>query len=642
MRLEETNSLTQQTIKIEPASEILTGNLQLPTTEMKIKNVNRNPNISPSKSCIATISTPKAMITISKTKPLRVLDSVPGKSILKPKLLNDGCGYESAFLSFINSATKSTNVTNKRKLVYKKQLKEETITKQEPLDKPKNDEKNQENKERKARKNANPKNLKDISRLSVQDASNTMRSYSVAPTTSNNTLQAFSVAPQSDNASETFSVAPNVFAMKNNGLQTVSEVPQAATSSVMQNKPLQVASVPPQASHMPVLTKPDTTPFVEHEKMPVLDPPCVQPKYVFKQQNPAQEMYSIASADQTQAFEMFTVENPASIQTFVTETVPQTFVPTQVAYEYENVQNNVVYAQNVLQTPVYVQNVVQPPIETVYTVEEAPQVEKKVRKPNMIWANHKYYTVNTCETEYENKNRFYPMSMQPITLQSEGKTAETNAETDHNSSHILEESTCCNQENIDNNKCNETIVNDKQSKSQSMQYYAADIENYPKIYEKMTQQLEDELSNVKLEIDEDTFDAFQKKLAESDAATLSNIMPKRRRGRPPKISKNKQYEVKKKQPQSTELSEQVKSQMRLLTPMEVKLKLDDVMRHLNIEQRGSLMKGEPCVIQRVVSSCLVGDLEDGRVKTEVPEEMALELPQNRTPGAKKVSFVFVF
>ncbi|GJQ78089.1 hypothetical protein Trydic_g2430 [Trypoxylus dichotomus] len=40
----------------------------------------------------------------------------------------------------------------------------------------------------------------------------------------------------------------------------------------------------------------------------------------------------------------------------------------------------------------------------------------KTRKPNLIWANHKYFSVNTCNVEFDNSDRFYPLSMNPIDL----------------------------------------------------------------------------------------------------------------------------------------------------------------------------------------------------------------------------------
>ncbi|KAK9753201.1 jmjN domain [Popillia japonica] len=46
---------------------------------------------------------------------------------------------------------------------------------------------------------------------------------------------------------------------------------------------------------------------------------------------------------------------------------------------------------------------------------ESPKTVKS-RKPNLIWANHKYFSINNCNVEFNNTERFYPMSMNPIDL----------------------------------------------------------------------------------------------------------------------------------------------------------------------------------------------------------------------------------
>ncbi|XP_023017300.2 uncharacterized protein isoform X2 [Leptinotarsa decemlineata] len=64
------------------------------------------------------------------------------------------------------------------------------------------------------------------------------------------------------------------------------------------------------------------------------------------------------------------------------------------------------------------------PVGALQEVEQPildPSPPKKY-KPNLIWSNHKYYTINQCaETIYSNRDRFYPMSHAPISLDNENK-----------------------------------------------------------------------------------------------------------------------------------------------------------------------------------------------------------------------------
>lgn len=72
--------------------------------------------------------------------------------------------------------------------------------------------------------------------------------------------------------------------------------------------------------------------------------------------------------------------------------------------ENVNVEPQIVYVQNNSQNIIYQSN---NPVPT-----PAPQR----RKPNLIWSNNQYYTVNRSETSYDNNDRFYPMSDKPIKL----------------------------------------------------------------------------------------------------------------------------------------------------------------------------------------------------------------------------------
>lgn len=59
--------------------------------------------------------------------------------------------------------------------------------------------------------------------------------------------------------------------------------------------------------------------------------------------------------------------------------------------------------------------IIDKPVESVK--EESPDENFK---PNMIWNNHKYFTINHCsQTLYDRDDRFYPMSSQPIKLEAQ-------------------------------------------------------------------------------------------------------------------------------------------------------------------------------------------------------------------------------
>lgn len=538
--------------------------------------------VVPAKSNVERIDTAEALITVCKTKPPLVIPERATRVVPVTTPKTHAVGYESAFLSFISETKKTGKIkspnlsttTTKRSYATKPQIMQNVkLTGEEERQITK-----KPSPERKSRKNSNPKNLKDINRLSVQDASNVSRETS-----------------------------PSVKLI----------------------------------SPMPVLTTPDTVPFVQHENMPTLDPPCVQSEYVFSRQAPVQTVYNVTAGGGTPStYEIYAVDknttfqdcqqlaNAAQMQTLVAAPTAIQTAPV-VAYGLQNVQNNFVYGvQNgsstygVLQQPatpvlttnaVYVQNVVQ-------QQQAVQSAQTTVRKPNLIWTNHKYYTVNSCQTEYENESRFYPMSMQPITLDTD------DAAHRNGSSHILEENVLStNQENIENNVKKRDGHDDFEGpeygkkSTAAAQYYSADIENYPKIYEQMMQKLESELSSYGAESD------TPRKMME-----VSTTAVQKKKGCRPRKGWKARRDVK------TDLSEQLKNLMRHLTPLKPKLELHNVMEYLSSEQRSSLKRHLSCLIP-TISSCLVAG-GDGTIECECEDGRGAEgrASEKKIPPPKKV------
>ncbi|KAL1501369.1 hypothetical protein ABEB36_006700 [Hypothenemus hampei] len=103
----------------------------------------------------------------------------------------------------------------------------------------------------------------------------------------------------------------------------------------------------------------------------------------------------------------------ASARTDVQKNIVIIKNPNDLITNYNKLNSNVHYLNNpnVQSTSTVIQKVVLPPGITLNPTPAA-------RKPNTIWNNQSWYGVNTCpETVYENKDRFYPMTEQPIKLQ---------------------------------------------------------------------------------------------------------------------------------------------------------------------------------------------------------------------------------
>jgi jumonji domain-containing protein 2 len=151
------------------------------------------------------------------------------------------------------------------------------------------------------------------------------------------------------------------------------------------------------SSSMPQLTIPEPEPVMEHEQMPKLDPQSV----------PVEEVVPVVQV------------NP----------VPQ-----------QNGQTK---------SPNY------PPIaQPFYQMPRGPH------KPNLIWSNHNFYTVNHCTTTtYLNKDRFYPMTNSAIKLDGESqeprqRTLEVISESESESESSSGETcsccdSCCENESTD-------------------------------------------------------------------------------------------------------------------------------------------------------------------------------------------------
>lgn len=150
---------------------------------------------------------------------------------------------------------------------------------------------------------------------------------------------------------------------------------------------------------MPQLSIPEPKdPYIEHEQMPLLDPHS-----------------PVTHSGMRQAVAPhISFMNTAGLPSTVTTPVAMANTPPMMANQ--GLLN--VYSIKTVQPVNGVEKVEQPVLcaSNPQNVTANPPVVKQ-HKPNLIWNNHKYYTVNQCpETTYLNNDRFYPMTQAPIKL----------------------------------------------------------------------------------------------------------------------------------------------------------------------------------------------------------------------------------
>lgn len=149
---------------------------------------------------------------------------------------------------------------------------------------------------------------------------------------------------------------------------------------------------------MPQLSIPaPKDPHIEHEQMPMLDPHSPVTQSTIRQVVAPHVSFTN------------TVGQPSA----ATTTVP---IANSAPMVNQSVLN--VYSIKTVQPVNGMEKIEQPVLCTSNPqhVPPSPAIVKQ-HKQNLIWSNHKYYTVNQCpETTYLNNDRFYPMTQAPIKL----------------------------------------------------------------------------------------------------------------------------------------------------------------------------------------------------------------------------------
>ncbi|KAF2881470.1 hypothetical protein ILUMI_24706 [Ignelater luminosus] len=264
---------------------------------------------------------------------------------------------------------------------------------------------------KKMRKNSNPKNVKDLLKLSVRDGS---PSYQQSPkhgalkdtlTLSINGESFPYQSPKRSPPVENFSC----FETSEGSITLYGEKQEEESMPNLQRQ----VEVSDDGDNMQMpLLQPQCIPTSSAQEQDPRDAETVQ--YTYLQTVPVQEieedapiLYSIQA------------QNVAVVPSENVAVVPSVYEVPSIEYEVQE-PTTVFSIQGVYQT---VQNSFTQTNNTPIRQDESQPVilEKKPRKPNNIWANQNYYTVNRCSVEKEQEDRFYPMSNTPIVLKDHGK-----------------------------------------------------------------------------------------------------------------------------------------------------------------------------------------------------------------------------
>lgn len=126
---------------------------------------------------------------------------------------------------------------------------------------------------------------------------------------------------------------------------------------------------------MPVLTKPENSPSVQHDMMPKLDSPQL----------------NVHTSQQLSVHK--------SQQQNVRTSQPSVFQLT-VTNQQKNQQQQQQRQQQQQQSQ--------------QQQQQHQHQHQQHHRPNLMWSNYNYYRVNNCEMTCTNQNRFYPLTMEPI------------------------------------------------------------------------------------------------------------------------------------------------------------------------------------------------------------------------------------
>ncbi|XP_044260124.1 uncharacterized protein LOC123008406 [Tribolium madens] len=268
--------------------------------------------------------------------------------------------------------------------------------------------------------------------------------------------------------------------------------------------------------------------------------------------------------------------------------------------------------------PVIVERSDQMPKLDPVPVEEAPTVQVSPnpvpptytpqgyyqRKPNLIWSNHKYYTVNHCTTTYLNEDRFYPMTNSAIKLDEPIVLLDKTIDFEKSPSESSDSDSECSCETCSCSECDDSEPNTEMNENSSNSINIQEVPETNIVQKRNRPTKKLSLERLKQITQHVLGMKNGEKFYNNKIEALKKLLLARRRGRPPKkpLSLTQLLEeVGKKWSRNNNntmtdfhsYNKKILDKIAKLTPLEPKVKLVDVLNNFTNDVQNYLKSGLP-------------------------------------------------